>query len=98
MRFTNHTGKVLSGIFLLLIVGAAIINAQTSAFTYQGKLSDGGVPASGTYDMRFRLFDADANGTQVGTTFFANGVQALAGIFNVELDFGAPAFFGPDRF
>src|SRR5687768_17476372 len=98
MKSTNYIGTVLSGIFLSLIVGAAITNAQTSAFTYQGKLSDGGVPASGTYDMRFRLFDAAANGTQVGTTFFANGVQALAGIFNVELDFGAPAFSGADRF
>src|SRR5687768_6295096 len=98
MKSTNYIGTVLSGIFLSLIVGAAITNAQTSAFTYQGKLTDGGVPASGTYDMRFRLFDAGADGTQVGTTFFANGVQALAGIFNVELDFGAPAFSGADRF
>ena len=98
MKSTNHIGKLLSGIILLFIAGNAITHAQTSVFTYQGRLSDAGMPASGTYDMRFRLFDADTGGTQVGTTFFANGVPASAGIFNVELNFGAQAFSGADRF
>ena len=29
--------------------------AQGTAFTYQGKLSDGGAPASGSYDFQFGL-------------------------------------------
>jgi hypothetical protein len=29
-----------------------------TAFTYQGRLTDGGTPANGTYDLRFRLFNA----------------------------------------
>ena len=30
--------------------------AQTSAFTYQGRLNDGSSPASGTYDLRFQVW------------------------------------------
>ena len=29
-----------------------------TAFTYQGRLTDGGSPADGEYDFRFRLYDA----------------------------------------
>ena len=31
--------------------------AQTTAFTYQGKLADGANPANGNYDFEFRLAD-----------------------------------------
>ena len=47
-------------LFLLL---AASIRAQTTAFTYQGKLTDNNMAASGTYEMQFRLFDTQAAGT-----------------------------------
>ncbi|GEM_PF-5580277 len=42
------------------------VSAQTSVFTYQGKLNDGGVAANGNYDMRFKLFNALSSGNQVG--------------------------------
>ena len=32
--------------------------AQTSTFTYQGRLTDGGTPATGIYDLQFLLFDS----------------------------------------
>lgn len=41
----------------VLLLGASGGMAQTTAFTYQGKLTDSGTPASGTYDMQFKLFD-----------------------------------------
>ena len=31
--------------------------AQGTAFTYQGRLIDGGLAASGSYDLQFNLFD-----------------------------------------
>ena len=42
--------------------------AVGTAFTYQGRLDQGGSPTSGTYDFRFRLYDdGDAGeGTQLG--------------------------------
>jgi len=37
----------------------------STAFTYQGRLTDNGLPANGTYDFQFRLFDAATNGAQL---------------------------------
>ena len=59
-----------------------------TAFTYQGRLSDGGSPANGAYDLRFSLFDAASGGAQVGSTLTNNDVIVASGLFNVSLDFG----------
>ena len=40
--------------------------AQTTAFTYQGRLTTGGNPANGSYDFQFKLFDALSDGAQIG--------------------------------
>ncbi len=69
-----------------------IIQAQTSGFTYQGKLTDGGTAANGPYDLIFRLFDAAAGGTQVGGDVIRDDVQVTTGVFTVNLDFGASPF------
>ena len=52
----------LSTLLMLIFVGAAL--AQTTSFTYQGRLTDGGTPANGTYEIQFTLWDASAGGTQ----------------------------------
>lgn len=62
--------------------------AQSTAFTYQGRLSDDGAPTDGLHDMQFRLFDLPAGGTQVGSTLCANDVDMVGGHFTVQLDFG----------
>ena len=38
--------------------------AQTNSFPYQGKLNDGGSPATRNYDFQFTLWDALSGGTQ----------------------------------
>jgi hypothetical protein len=81
---------------LLFWVGAA--RAQTTTFTYQGKLTDGGSPANGTYDLQFTLFDAMAAGNQIGSTLTQSSVSITNGGFTAQLDFGAGAFPGDDRF
>ena len=76
---------------------AASARAQLPAgtsFTYQGRLEDGGSPATGSYDFEFRLFGAAAGGTQVGSTVERPGVAVAAGLFTVDLDFGAGVFTG----
>ncbi len=82
----------------LCCLPAGIARAQTSIFTYQGKLTDGGTPANGNYDLQFALWDSAAAGTQIGSTQTVNGVAVSAGIFTVTLDFGANAFPGTNRF
>jgi hypothetical protein len=88
-----------------MLISAGMTRAQGSIFTYQGKLSDGGTAANGTYDMQFNLYDALTSGNQqpqpepVTITFTgANSVQVTNGVFTVQLDFGASAFPGHDRF
>src|SRR5437660_12149554 len=85
---------------LCFLVSVAAALGQTSVFTYQGKLTDGASPASGSYDIQVKLFDTAGVGTgiQQGPTITNSTVLVTAGIFTVQLDFGAGVFSGPPRF
>lgn len=92
MNSKNHRKSLLTTV-LVAIFGAAIsASAQTTAFTYQGRLTDGAMAANGTYEMQFRLFDAESGGTQTGATISNNSVTVTSGIFTVLLDFGSSPF------
>jgi hypothetical protein len=54
--------------------------------TYQGELSVGGVPASGLYDIEFRVFEAVTGGVQRGSTLCVDNVSVEGGRFTVKLD------------
>jgi hypothetical protein len=56
-------------------------------FTYQGHLTDANLPANGFCDFEFKLFDAPADGNQVGPTLSFLEVFLDNGYFTVELDF-----------
>jgi hypothetical protein len=88
----RHLAPAL-GLVLLLAVARAI--AIPSVFTYQGSLIQAGQPASGVYDFQFAL--QDQAGTALGSLSFDN-VAVAGGAFAVELDFGAAAFNGDERF
>lgn len=62
--------------------------ALGTAFTFQGSLSDGGSPATGTYDFKFILMDALAGGAQVGPDQVVGDVAVSGGLFTVTLNFG----------
>src|SRR6184192_2012447 len=85
-------------IALAFLFAAASAFAQTSSFTYQGRLTDGGAAANGNYDLQFALFDSLSGGAQVGSTQTLNTVAVSNGVFTVGLDFGANAFNGANRF
>jgi len=53
---------------------------QTTAFTYQGRLTDSSMAANGSYDFQFALFDAPTSGTQQGTTQTVTGVTVASAI------------------
>ena len=88
---------VLSAIVLASFLSHTVL-AQTTAFTYQGKLTSNNTPASGNYDMQFKLFDAASGGTQQGATITNAMVQVSNGIFTINLDFTASVFTGAPRF
>lgn len=77
--------------------GVATAQPLTTSFTYQGRLVDGGTPASGTYDLQFILMDAASGGSQVGSILTSDDVTVTNGLFTVTLDFGA-VFAGSRRF
>lgn len=67
--------------------------AQTTAFTYQGKLNDGGAPASGNYDLTFTLFDAEDGGNAIAA--LTNSIADITnGLFTALLDYGPGVFTG----
>ena len=88
----------LLALLALLLISLEVAVAQSSSFTYQGQLQDGGNPANGSYDLQFRLFDALVSGGQIGSTQVVENVAVAAGIFTVSIDFGAASFPGADRF
>ena len=83
--------------FVLFLVGNNIVSGQTTGFTYQGRLTDGALPANASYDFEFRLFDADVGGTSlaIGQRL---AVPVSNGVFTVTLDFGAAHFQSGPRF
>jgi hypothetical protein len=90
--------RTISSVLLSLIIGISPVFGQSGVFTYQGKLVDNGFPANGRYDMRFSLYATADAGSQIGETQTVAGVQTIAGIFTVRLDFGTGVFPGADRF
>jgi len=61
----NHS---LFGFGLMIFLFAVSISAQTTVFTYQGKLTDTGTPQA-IYQMEFRLFGSAGGADQIGATF-----------------------------
>lgn len=88
--------RLYAVLFTLLFTLAT--NAQTTAFTYQGKLNDGLNPATGAYLLQFTLWNAPVGGDQVGGTLTDVSVMAANGIFTTHLDFGEAAFDSADLF
>ena len=83
--------------FSALLALADFTRAQSPAFTYQGSLTQGGLPVTGLQDFEFRLFNAATSGAQQGTTLTVADWAVTNGLFTVALDFGAAAFPGADR-
>jgi hypothetical protein len=71
-----------------VIIYARPAHAQTTAFSYQGKMTDGDSVANGAYDFQFKLFNLLTGGTQQGPTLTLTSVSVTGGVFAVQLDFG----------
>jgi len=89
---------VLAVLFLTLAVSLAFAQAPPStAFTYQGQLKSEGQPYTGMCDFQFRLYYLPTGDTPVGDPIFLTEVPLSDGYFTVQLDFGAGAFTGEER-
>lgn len=83
---------------LVAVTQAPAASARTpegTSFTYQGRLTESGTPASGSYDLSFVLFDAPTGGAPVGPAVALEDVTVTEGLFTVVLDFGS--VFGGEK-
>lgn len=87
---------LLLGVSFIFFV-AQPVAAQTTAFTYQGRLNEGANSANGLYDLRFAIFDAASGGAQQGNALINSATGVTNGLFTVALDFGASVFDGSAR-
>ena len=91
--------KILISLTALLGLLGGIVTAEPlgTAFTYQGKLTDGGNPANGNYDLRFTIYDSPGGPAVVAGPFSNTPTAVSNGLFMVTLDFGGAAFTGEAR-
>jgi hypothetical protein len=68
-----------------------------TAFTYQARLLDGGVPAEGDYDFEFTLYDDPTGGSVVAGPITKDDWAVAYGLFTAPLDFGSDVFTGDAR-
>ena len=95
----RHAIGTLALLALLIFTAAgSTAFAQGTAFTYQGRLSDGSGPANGTYDLRFTIYDStNLPGVVIAGPLTNSTTVVSNGLFAVVLDFGPGVFTGPDR-
>lgn len=80
------TAVLMTVLFTAVAAAAAPLGTE---FTYQGVLSDGSVPAAGSFDFRFIVYDAEVGGSQVGTTVLVDDLAIIDGRVTTPIDFGA---------
>ena len=69
-----------------LFIRVALADPVGSAFTYQGKLTDSGSPASGAYDFEFALFTGAGGGSAVDTVDI-DDLDVSEGLISASLNF-----------
>src|SRR4051794_16131733 len=96
--FRNRERSLI--LFVAIFFAAVAAHGLTSAFTFQGRLTDNGIGANGSYDIQLKLYDtfSPGSGTQIGGTLTFSGVAVMNGVFTVQPDFTPNAFQGADRF
>lgn len=82
-----------------LLLGFCVVSlgAQTSEFTFQGRLTDNSLPATASYDFQITFWDAAVAGMQIGTTQTVSDAPVTGGLFTLQLS-GRDPFFGGAKF
>lgn len=97
MKLTSISPKLLLVMLMLVQSLLTTAHAQGTAFSYQGKLSDGAAPANGAYDFQLSVHDGLTGGNQVGSTLSFEDVTVTGGVFTLYPDFGGAVFTGGPR-
>ena len=79
-------------VIVLIINHILILNrvqAQGTAFSYQGRLNAASGPASGSYDFQFGLYATNAGGVAIAGPVTNSAVVVSNGLFLAAIDFGS---------
>ena len=92
----SRLGAAWAALALLSTLNSQLstVSAQTTAFTYQGSLANGGLPANGSYDLTFSLFDTNNTGAAIAGPVTNSATTVSNGLFTTTIDFGAGVFNG----
>jgi hypothetical protein len=97
MKIKSHSLVCFFGIMLFL-GQIQDIRAQGTAFTFQGSLNDNGSPATGSYDLRFMVYDStNLPGIVISGPVTNLATEVTNGLFSLVLDFGPGVFQGSGR-
>ena len=102
MNTTSTSARLVRAALLLLALSTldpqlSTVFAQGTAFTYQGRLTQGTNVANGTYEMNFSVWDNVSGPGQIGNAVTNRPVAVSNGLFTVALDFGGGIFTGSSR-
>jgi hypothetical protein len=92
MKQTKSKYRLLLFILFSILAFAVSFAAQTTAFNYQGRLTDAGNPANGAYQVLIKLFDTPA-GANPGEVDGYSG-NCDAGRFQRQARFRRGGFYG----
>jgi hypothetical protein len=93
MNRSTFAGLVLLAVTAFSGIPRQLI-AQTTAFTYQGRLTDNGAPANGVYDFEFTAYNVATGGAAISATVTNVALGVTNGLFTAVVDFGAQVFNG----
>ncbi len=85
--------SILAAVLFGLSLAQGSGTSTDTAFTYQGRLSQSGAPATGTFDFQFSIYDSATNGALKAGPLPLPTQVVSSGIFLARLDFGNPALF-----
>jgi len=80
---------------MICAVALCSLSAVAEPISYQGFLKENGAPANGIYDIKFKLYDAELGGNQLGPNVDAINHEVVDGVFQYDLDFG-DVYMGQD--
>lgn len=81
-----------AAILLAVLATVSCLQAQNTAFTYQGLLTDGDTPANGNYEIQFGIYDSPTGLTAMASLITATNTPVTNGLFTVVVDFGPGVF------
>src|SRR5262245_26884403 len=97
MKFAQRILAVAAACCLSSSLPSHAATPSATAFTYQGRLTNGGSAVNGSMDFQFTLWSAAVGGSQVGVLSGQSALPVNQGQFTASVDFGAGAFNGQSR-